>query len=188
MNPGLIFAIVIAAIVIIAVIYIFSCYNSLVKLKNNVEEAFATMDVYLKKRWDLIPNIVATVKGYAKHEAETLENVIKARNANYSSLSTEEKMEADKAVTRGLSSIFALAEQYPDLKANQNFAQLNNELSQCEKDIANSRKYYNAVVKQYNNKAEMFPSSIVAKMFHFSKKQMFVVDDAVERSNVKVEF
>ena len=180
--------IVIVAVVIILAVYIGSTYNSLVKNRNAVEEAFSTMDVYLKKRWDLIPNIVASVKGYAKHEAETLEKVIAARNGGYQALSDEEKLEANAELTRGLAAINALAERYPDLKANENFLNLNGQLQKTEEDIANARKFYNAVVKAYNNKVEMFPSSIIASMFKFARKQMFVVDDAAERQAVKVEF
>ncbi len=175
-------------IIVLLICYIFSAYNTFIKLKNSVEEAFATMDVYLKKRWDLIPNIVASVKGYAKHEAQTLENVISARSGNYQSLSDEDKIAANTELSKGLANISVLAEQYPDLKANQNFMSLNNELSQAEADIANARKFYNAVVKKYNNKVEMFPSNIIAGMFKFQKKTMFVVDDTAERQNVKVEF
>lgn len=188
MNIGLIIAVVAIALIVLIGIYIASTYNSLIKGKNTVEEAFSTMDVYLKKRWDLIPNIVASVKGYAKHEAQTLEKVIAARNTGYASMTTAEKLEVNAELTRGLASFNAVAEQYPDLKANQNFMDLNSQLKKTEEDIANARKYYNAVVKSFNNKVEMFPSSIVAGMFHFEKQQMFVVDDAAERQAVKVEF
>lgn len=180
--------IVIIVLIVLVLLYIGATYNSLVKKRNSVEEAFATMDVYLKKRWDLIPNIVASVKGYAKHEAETLEKVISLRNVRYQDLSDDEKISANAELSKGLASINAVAEQYPDLKANQNFIDLNRQLSQTENDIANARKYYNAVVKGYNNKVEMFPSSIVASMFKFIKKPMFTVDDAAERQAVKVEF
>lgn len=182
------FIIAIIAVVVIIAAYIMSTYNSLVKGKNSVEEAFSTMDVYLKKRWDLIPNIVASVKGYAKHEAETLENVISARNTGYSAMTTEQKLAANAELTKGLASLNVVAEQYPDLKANQNFIDLNSQLKKTEEDIANARKYYNAIVKTFNNKVMMFPSSIVASMFHFEKQQMFVVDDEAERQAVKVEF
>lgn len=179
---------IIMAVIILLIVYIFVLYNSFVSLNNKVKEAFATMDVYLKKRWDLIPNIVATVKGYAKHEAETLENVIKARNGNYSTFSDEEKIKASAELGRSMPNFSVLAEQYPELKANQNFLDLSAQLKSVENDIANARKYYNAVVKNYNNKVEMFPSNIIAKMFNYGKKTMFVVEETSERQNVKVEF
>lgn len=182
-----IFFIVLAVVVVLVICYVLASYNSLVKQRNSVEEAFATMDVYLKKRWDLIPNIVASVKGYAKHEAETLEKVV-AMRGGYQNLSEEDKASADAALTKGLSKISVVVEQYPDLKANQNFMSLNSELSRIEADIANARKFYNAVVKQYNNKVMMFPSNIIAKMFNFSKKSLFAVEDNEQRQNVKVEF
>ena len=177
--------IAIVVIVVLLALYIGKTYNLLVKSRNTVEEAFATMDVYLKKRWDLIPNIVASVKGYAKHEAETLEKVVSLRNG-YRNLSAEEKIEANKEISKGIASINAVAEQYPDLKANENFLNLNNQLQKNEEDIANARKYYNAVVKKYNNKVEMFPSSIV--MFKFARKTMFVIENDAEKQAVKVEF
>ena len=146
------------------------------------------MDVYLKKRWDLIPNIVSSVKAYAKHEAQTLENVIAARNGGYVSMNPQEKLKANSELNEAIKSINIVAEQYPQLKANENFIELNSQLKKTEEDIANARKFYNAVVKSFNNKVEMFPSSIVASMFHFEKKEMFVVDDESERKAVKVEF
>ena len=180
--------IVIIVLVVLILLYIGSTYNSLIKKRNSVDEAFSTMDVYLKKRWDLIPNIVASVKGYAKHEAETLEKVVAARNGRYQDLSDDEKLAANAEVAKGLASIYAVAEQYPDLKANENFMNLNNQLQTTEEDIANARKYYNAVVKAYNNKVQMFPSSIVASMFKFAARKMFLIENAAEKEAVKVEF
>ena len=145
------------------------------------------MDVYLKKRWDLIPNIVETVKGYAKHESETLENVIRLRNSAYDNMSDNEKIKTNEALSSGINKIMALAESYPDLKANENFRDLSNQLTKIEDDIANSRKYYNGVVRIINNKTEMFPSNIFAKLFGFKSKEMFEAA-ASERENVKVEF
>lgn len=192
MSSGALVAIIIVAVIVLLIIilgvYVGTTYNSLIRRKNSVEEAFATMDVYLKKRWDLIPNIVSAVKGYAKHEAETLERVISARNVRYSDMSEDEKISANSEIAKGLASINVLAEQYPDLKANQNFLDLNAQLQQTEEDIANARKYYNAVVRDYNNKIEMFPSSIIASMFKFGKKQMFNIENASEKEAVKVEF
>lgn len=192
MSSGALAAVIIVAVIVLLIIilgvYVGTTYNSLIRRKNSVEEAFATMDVYLKKRWDLIPNIVSAVKGYAKHEAETLEKVISARNVRYSDMSEDEKISANSEIAKGLASINVLAEQYPDLKANQNFLDLNAQLQQTEEDIANARKYYNAVVRDYNNKIEMFPSSIIASMFKFGKKQMFNIENASEKEAVKVEF
>lgn len=180
--------IVIVVLLVLIALYIGKTYNSLVRKRNTVEEAFATMDVYLKKRWDLIPNIVASVKGYAKHEAETLERVIAARNGGYSNLSADEKLQADRELSKGIAGINIVAEQYPDLKANENFLNLNNQLQKNEEDIANARKYYNAVVKKYNNSVDMIPSSIVASMFKFARKPMFVIENAAEKEAVRVEF
>ena len=180
--------IVIGVIVVLLLIWVASTYNVLVKLRNTVEEAFSTMDVYLKKRWDLIPNLVATVKGYAKHESETLEKVMAARSGGYSALSTDEKIAANKELSGAITKLMAVAENYPELKANQNFLELQGELNQIEDDIANSRKYYNGTVKQYNNKVDMFPSNLIAGLFHFVRKQMFEVSSEAERENVKVEF
>ena len=178
--------IIIAVIAVIA-IYILTQYNSFIKLTNAVKEAFATMDVYLKKRWDLIPNLVETVKGYAKHESSVIEEVIKLRNNSYDKMSSSEKIDTNQQLSAGISKIMAIAENYPDLKASQNFSDLSNQLSKTEDEIANSRKYYNAVVKNLNNKTEMFPSNIIAKMFNFKPSKMFEIN-AEERENVKVEF
>ena len=178
--------IIIAIIIVLAIAFV-GMYNSFIKLKNSCEEAFSTMDVYMKKRFDLIPNLVETVKGYAAHEKETLEKVMAARNGVQSAATVEEKMAQENVLTGTLKSLFAVAEAYPDLKANTNFLDLQNQLNLVEEDIANSRKYYNAVVKQFNTKCEMFPSNIIASMFHFERKPMFEVDSAEERKNVEVK-
>lgn len=179
--------IIIAIIIVLAIAFV-GMYNSFIKLKNSCEEAFSTMDVYMKKRFDLIPNLVETVKGYAAHEKETLEKVMAARNGVQSAATVEEKMAQENVLTGTLKSLFAVAEAYPDLKANTNFLDLQDQLKSVEEDIANSRKYYNAVVKQFNTKCEMFPSNIIASMFHFERKPMFEVDSAEERKNVEVKF
>ena len=179
--------IIIAIIIVLAIAFV-GMYNSFIKLKNSCEEAFSTMDVYMKKRFDLIPNLVETVKGYAAHEKETLEKVMAARNGVQSAATVEEKMAQENVLTGTLKSLFAVAEAYPDLKANTNFLDLQDQLKSVEEDIANSRKYYNAVVKQFNTKCEMFPSNIIASMFHFERKPMFEVDSADERKNVEVKF
>lgn len=180
--------IIIAAIVVILIIWVIASYNGFIKAKNNVEESFSTMDVYLKKRYDLIPNLVETVKGYAKHESETLNKVISARNMAEGASTIEGKIQGENMLTGTLRSLFAVAENYPDLKANQNFLELQGQLKQVEEDIANARKYYNAIVKIFNNKCEMFPGNILAGIFHFEKKPMFEVEAEDERRNVKVEF
>ena len=178
---------IVAVVIVLLVLWVIFGYNSLVIGKLRVEESFSTMDVYLKKRFDLIPNLVATVKGYAKHEAETLEKVIAARNAG-KVMTNAEKIEDENNISGALRQIFALTENYPELKANSNFMNLMEQLQSIEEDIANSRKYYNAVVKEYNTKIMTIPTNIIAGIFHFTKEQMFIVDDANERKNVNVEF
>lgn len=178
---------ILVAIIVLILIYVLSLYNSFVKLNNKVKEAFSTMDVYLKKRWDLIPNIVETVKGYAKHEKDTLKEIVELRNSSYDKMTDDNKIKANQELSKGITKIMALAESYPELKANENFKDLSNQLTKVEEDIANSRKYYNGVVRQFNNKVEMFPSNIFAGLFGYKSKEMFEVTN-VERENVKVEF
>lgn len=177
---------IIMAVIILLIVYIFVLYNGFVSLNNKVKEAFATMDVYLKKRWDLIPNLVETVKGYANHEQETFSEVTKLRNSNYESMSNEEKIITNEKMNTKIDRIMALKEAYPELKANENFKDLSEQLRKIEDDIANSRKYYNAVVRLYNNKVEMFPNNLVAKIFGYQLKKMFEAS-VDERKNVKVE-
>ncbi|MEE3344225.1 MAG: LemA family protein [Bacilli bacterium] len=177
---------VLIGVVLLIIIYLFLVFNKFVKLNNDVNEAFSTMDVYLKKRWDLIPNIVETVKGYAKHEKETFEEVVKLRNNNYDDLSDNEKINTNKKINNSISRIMALAESYPELKADKHFLELQKTLGDIEDEIAQSRKYYNAVVRNYNNKVQMVPSNIVAKLFNYKTKNMFEANDD-ERNNVKVE-
>lgn len=179
---------VLLAVILVVGIYFVSSYNVLVVLRNKVEEAFSTMDVYLIKRHDLIPNLVETVKGYAKHEKETLEKVIQARNQAVNATTLEDKVEAEKAVSGVLGRLFALAESYPDLKANTNFQELMSQLKAVEEDIANARKYYNGTTRQYNTSLEVFPRNIVANFFKFTKKPLFEVQNESERQNVKVSF
>ena len=179
---------IISAIVVVLVLWIILSYNGFIKLRNKSQEAFSAMDVILKKRYDLIPNVVETVKGYAKHEKSTLENVIKARNAAVNSNTPEEVIKNDNALSGTLKSLFALSESYPDLKANTNFLELQTQLSKIEDEISSSRRYYNAVVNKLNTKVEMFPSNIIASIFHFTRKPLYEVKDENERENVKVSF
>lgn len=180
--------IIILVVIFLFVIWIVSMYNSLVILKNKIKEAFSTMDVYLKKRYDLIPNLVNTVKGYAAHETGTLEKVISARNSAATAQTTAQKAEYEKELSGALRQLFALAEAYPELKADTQFLELQKTLQGMEGEIANSRKYYNGIVNAYNNKIMVIPSSIIAKMFNFTEETYFEVDDEIERKNVKVEF
>ena len=179
--------IIIGAVVLLLIIFVISSYNKLVKQKVNVEEAFATMDVYLKKRFDLIPNLVETVKGYAKHEKETLEGAIRARNSYVTASTPEEQLKNAGELERSLSRLMMLQESYPDLKANANFMSLQNDLKETEDKISYARQFYNDDVKQYVNKLEMFPSNIIASMFHFEKMNFFEVDEA-SKEVPKVQF
>lgn len=178
---------IIIAIILLIVIYIFALYNSFVKLNNKVKEAFSTMDIYLRKRWDLIPNIVEVVKGYAKHEKDTLTEVVNLRNRAYDNMSTDEKIRANEELSKSMTKIMALSESYPKLQANENFKDLNSQLAKVEEDIANSRKYYNGTVREFNNKVEMFPGNIFATLFGYKSKTMFEASSN-ERENIKVEF
>lgn len=177
---------VIIAILVLIIIYVLVSYNNFIKLDNKVKEAFSTMDVYLKKRWDLIPNLVETVKAYAKYEKDTLKEVIELRNNTYDSMSDDKKIKTNEQLSSGINKIMALAESYPDLKANENFKNLSHELVKIEEEIANSRKYYNGTVRIYNNKVEMFPNNIVAGLFGYKAKTMFAAS-ADERKNIKIE-
>lgn len=177
--------VVIAALVILWGIL---AYNGFIKEKNRIEEAFSTMDVYMKKRYDLIPNLVETVKGYAAHETSTLNAVTRARNAVLSASTQEEKLKGEHLISDALRSLFAVAEAYPDLKANQNFLDLQSNLQRIEDEIANARKYYNAVVKTFNTKTETFPSNLIAGLFHFERRPMFEVSREEERNSVQVKF
>lgn len=182
--------IIIIVIVAVILIWIVATKNSLVGLNNQVEEAFSTMDVYLKKRYDLIPNLVETVKGYASHEKDTLRQVVAARNhaASISSDDLDAKIAGENQIDQALTHLFAVSEAYPDLKANTNFIDLQNQLKQIEEDIANARKYYNGTVRNFNNRVQMFPSSLIAGMFHYSVKPFYKVENAAERENVRVHF
>ena len=187
MSTGTIIIIVVVVIIVIIGLYILSLYNKLVRLTNKIDEAFSTMDVYLKNRWDLIPNLIETTKGYMKHEKEILTEITDLRNKGYDKLSNDEKIKANEKISTGLEKLMAVAENYPDLKANTNFQQLNSNLTKVEEDIANARKYYNGSVRIYNDTVKMFPSNIIAGMFHYQAKPMFEVNEQ-ERENVKVEF
>ncbi|NLY71310.1 MAG: LemA family protein [Clostridiales bacterium] len=188
MEPGTIILIIIIVIIAILVLRIIGAYNSFIRFRNMVDEAFSTMDVYLKKRYDLVPNLVETVKGYAAHESETLERVIKARNLASNATSIEEKAQGENLLTGALRSLFALSEAYPDLKANTNFLDLQRQLQNIEEDIANARKHYNSVVREFNTRIEVFPGNIIAAIFNFTRRPLFEVEDVQHREAVRVEF
>ena len=182
--------IIIAAVVIIALILI-SMYNNLVKLRNNRENAFANIDVQLKQRYDLVPQLVATVKGYATHERELLEKVTAARSACMNATSINDRVQADNALGAALSGLRVAVEAYPDLKANQNFLQLQNELSDIENKLASVRRFFNSATKELNTAVQSFPSNIIAGMFGFKKEPMFEIpasDRAAHEKAPEIKF
>ena len=179
----------IALIVIdVIVLFIILVYNSLVKLRQKVKNAWSQIDVSLQRRFDLIPNLVETVKGYMNHESATLEKVTELRTSWANAKSESEKVELDNQLSSTLKTIMAVSENYPDLKANQNFSQLQEELKNTENKLSYSRQFYNDAVTMYNTKLELFPSNIVASIFGFKSEELFKVDSDDARKNVKVDF
>lgn len=188
MNPT---ALIIIGIIAVIALLIVSMYNGLIRLKNRVDEAFSDMDVQMKRRYDLIPNLVETVKGYAAHEKETLDRVISARSAAMSahdSGDVDTQIKAENALSSTLKSIFALSENYPDLKANQNFLELQRELTDTEDKIMASRRFYNGNVRDFNTKLQVFPTNIFGRWLGFSERKFFEIADAKERETVQVKF
>ncbi len=169
-------------------LYIGGMYNKLVRARTMVEEGWSGIDVQLKKRYNLIPNLIETVKGYAGHEKETLNQVITARNAAASATGVKATKAAEQQLQAAMANIFALAEAYPDLKANTNFLQLQNELSAIEGDVEKARRYYNGTVRENNVMVESFPSNLVANMFNFYLADFFEIDNAAEKAVPKVKF
>ncbi len=180
--------IIVLALIVIAVLLVISSYNSLVRLRNQVKNAWSQIDVQLKRRHDLIPNLIETVKGYMTHERETLENITKARSEAMGAGTVGEKSKAESALSGAMSKFFLVVENYPDLKANQNFLALQEELTSTENKISFSRQNYNDQVLFFNNKTEMFPSNIIAGMFKFIKEEFFEIEDKAEREVPKVDF
>ena len=195
LDTGAVIGIVVGVIVVILAIVVIAWWintrNDFVRLKNRVEEGMSTIDVYLKKRFDLIPNLVETVKGYAKHESETLEKVVAARNLSMGAKTASEKMAAANDLSSSLRTLFtAISESYPELHANTNFLDLQSQLKSIEGELEGARRYYNGVVKTFNTKLELFPANIVGKRMGegYEKKSYFELDSEVERQNVKVSF
>ena len=183
MSIGLI----IIVVLVVAGLALVGMYNGLITLKNRVDEAWSDIDVQLKRRYDLIPNLINTVKGYATHEKELFENVTKARTAAMSAGTPGEKQEAENMLSGTLKSLFAVSENYPDLKANQNFLELQRELSDTEDKIQASRRFYNGNVRDFNTKIQVFPTNLLAGMLGFVAREFFAADEA-EKENVNVQF
>ena len=179
---------IILAIVVVLVFILIGLYNNLVELRQKVKNAWSQIDVQLQRRFDLIPNLIETVKGYMQHESEVLTKVTELRNAWVNAGSVKEKSELDTQLSGALKTIMAVSENYPDLKANQNFSQLQEELQNTENKIAFSRQFYNDIVTKYNTKLEVVPSNIIASMFHFKPEELFEAESAEARKNVKVDF
>ncbi len=179
---------IVLAIIVIIVIAIIAMYNGLVSAKVKVDNAWSQIDVQLQRRFDLIPNFVETVKGYAAHESETLEKVTQLRTSWTNAGTVAEKAELDNQLSGALKTIMAVSENYPDLKANQNFSELSEELRNTENKISFSRQFYNDSVTMYNQKLQLFPSNIIAGMFNFTPRELFTAESDETRKNVKVDF
>ncbi|MDA9768705.1 LemA family protein [Flavobacteriaceae bacterium] len=175
-------------IVVVSIFYGVGIYNRLVKLSTLVAEAWSGIDVQLKKRYDLIPNLIETVKGYASHEKETFENVTKARNQAQNATTVEGQQVTENQLNKALINLYAVAEEYPELKANENFLSLQNELSDVESDIEKSRRYYNGTTRDYNIVIDSFPSNIIAGITNFKKAEYFEIDIEAKRQNPQVKF
>ena len=184
MGALLIFLIIIGALFIIAI----GMYNSLISLRNRCDNSWAQVDVQLKRRYDLIPNLVETVKGYAKHEREVFQNVTEARAKAINASTVKDQGLAENQLTGALKTLFAVAENYPELKANQNFLMLQEELAGTEGKIAYARQFYNDMVMKFNMKQQIFPSNIIAKMFNFKEKEYFEIEEPAAKEPVKVSF
>jgi LemA protein len=178
---------IVVILVVLVLGYVLITYNGLVSMRNRIENAWAQIDVQLKRRYDLIPNLVETVKGYAAHERETLEAVTRARNMAIAAEGVHEQAEAENMITGALKSLFAVSEAYPDLKANQNFLNLQEELTGTEGRIAYARQFYNDTVYAYNTKIQSVPANVIANQFSFDEREYFEVDDAA-RGTVEVDF
>jgi LemA protein len=181
-------AIIVIAIVVILVLWLILSYNGLIRLRNRIENAWSQIDVQLKRRYDLIPNLVETVKGYAAHERETLEAVIAARQRGLSASTVAEEGQANNQITQALGRLFAVAEAYPDLKANQNFLELQEELTATEDRIGYARQFYNDAVLKYDNKRQAFPTVVVARFGNFPDREYFEIEEPAAREVPRVEF
>ena len=179
---------IVLIIIVLLVLYVISIYNSLVGLRQKVKNGWSQIDVQLKRRFDLIPNLVETVKGYMSHESDVLTKVAELRTSWANASTVSEKSKIDGELSGALKTIMAVAESYPDLKANSNFAQLQEELQNTENKIAFSRQFYNDIATKYNTRLQVVPSNIIASMFHFEPEQLFEAESNEARKNVKVDF
>jgi len=182
---GLLILLIVFAVIVVFVVGI---YNVLVNLRNRSENAWAQVDVQLRRRYDLIPNLVETVKGYAKHEKDTFQNVTEARSKAINAGTVKEQGAAENMLSGALKSLFAVVESYPDLKANQNFLMMQEELAGTEGKIAYARQFYNDSIMKFNTKQQVFPSNIIANMFNFQEKEYFEIEEAAAKEPVKVKF
>jgi len=180
--------VVIGAIVLIMIFAVIGIYNSMVSLRNKVNNSWHQIDVQLRKRYDLIPNLVETVKGYAKHERETLQNVINARKLGIDAKDVKDQAKAENMISGALKSLFAVSENYPNLKADQHFTKLMEQLNGIESNIAFARQFYNDMVMQFNTRIQTFPGNMFARIFNFTAKDYFEIEEATARGPVKVKF
>ncbi len=178
---------VIIAVVTVIIVWFIAVYNGLIRLKNRVDEGWSDIDVQLKRRYDLIPNLVETIKGYASHEKELFENVTKARTSAMNAGSIEDKAQANNMLSQTLKSLFAVSENYPDLKASANFLKLQDELSDTENKIQAARRFYNGLVRDFNTKVQVFPTNMIASSLGFKSRDFFEIEEA-EKENVEVKF
>lgn len=181
-------SILLLIVVGLIVVWLIFTYNGLITLRNQVSEAWSDIDVQLKRRYDLIPNLVNTVKGYASHESSTLENVIAARNSAMNAKNPADRSAAENMLSGTLKSLFAVVESYPDLKANQNFLKLQDELSDTENKIQAARRFYNGMVRDFNTKLQVFPTNLIGNMLGFTAREFFEIENEAERKNVEVKF
>ncbi|MCH9740313.1 MAG: LemA family protein [Epsilonproteobacteria bacterium] len=182
------FGSILLVIIIATTLYLIVIYNRFISLRTGIDASWSDIDVQLKRRYNLIPSLIETVKGYAKHERETFDAVVEARNSGMSASSVEEQGAAENVLTASLGKLFALAESYPELKANTTFLNLQAELANMEEAIQNARRYYNAIVRDYNAKVDSFPDLIIARKFNFTPREYFELEDIVQKEMPKVEF
>lgn len=179
---------IVFGVILVIALFLIGMYNGLVTLKNRVKNAWSDIDVQLKRRYDLIPNLLETVKGYASHEKEVFQKVTEARTAAMNAGTVEDQAQAENMLSGALKSLFAVAENYPDLKSNTNFLELQRELTDTEDKIQAARRFYNSMVTQYETKKEVFPNNVFVNFFSFERFELFALEDVGERENVKVSF